>query len=46
MERRIGEVYDGVISGVTNWGIYVELPNTVEGIIRLENVQDDFYRFD
>jgi ribonuclease R len=46
MERRIGEVYDGVISGVTNWGIYVELPNTVEGIIHLENIQDDFYRFD
>jgi len=46
MERRIGEVYEGVISGVTNWGIYVELPNTVEGIIRLENIQDDFYRFD
>ena len=46
MERRIGEVYDGVVSGVTNWGIYVELPNTVEGIIRLENIQDDFYRFD
>ena len=46
MERRIGEVYDGVISGVTNWGIYVELPNTVEGIIRLENIQDDFYRLD
>jgi len=46
MEKRIGEVYDGVISGVTNWGIYVELPNTVEGIIRLENIQDDFYRFD
>ena len=46
MEKYIGEVFDGVISGVTNWGIYVELPNTVEGIIRLENVQDDFYRFD
>ncbi len=46
MERHIGEIYDGVISGVTNWGIYVELPNTVEGVIRLENVQDDFYRFD
>ncbi|MBO5353704.1 MAG: RNB domain-containing ribonuclease [Lachnospiraceae bacterium] len=46
MERHIGEVYDGVISGVTNWGIYVELPNTVEGIIHLENVEDDFYRFD
>ncbi len=46
MEECIGMEFDGVISGITGWGIYVELPNTVEGIIRLENIQDDFYRFD
>lgn len=46
MSRRIGEVYDGVISGVTNWGLYVELPNTVEGMIRMNNLDDDYYIFD
>ena len=46
MSRRSGEVYDGVISGVTNWGLYVELPNTVEGMIRMNNLDDDYYIFD
>lgn len=46
MASHIGETYDGVISGVTNWGLYVELPNTVEGLIRVSDLSDDYYRFD
>ncbi|MBQ6104314.1 MAG: ribonuclease R [Lachnospiraceae bacterium] len=46
MHRFLGEEYEGVISGVTNWGVYVELPNTVEGMIRLTDIRDDFYRYD
>lgn len=46
MSKHIGEEFDGVVSGVTNWGIYVELPNTVEGLIHVNQLQDDYYRFD
>lgn len=46
MEKHIGEEFDGVISGVTNWGLYVELPNTVEGLIHVNQLQDDYYHFD
>ena len=42
MEAKIGEIYSGVISGVTNFGIYVRLPDTVEGMIRLDSLKDDF----
>ncbi len=45
MGQRIGEVYEGLISGITNWGIYVELENTCEGLIRLETM-DDYYVYD
>ena len=45
MEQRVGCKFDGVISGVTNFGIYVELPDTVEGMVRLESIQDDYYNF-
>ncbi|WP_347562642.1 ribonuclease R [Clostridium sp. HBUAS56010] len=46
MSRYIGEEFDGVISGVTNWGLYVELANTVEGLIHVNQLQDDYYHFD
>lgn len=46
MKKRIGEVYDGVISGVTNFGVFVELENTVEGLVRLENLPRGYYTLD
>lgn len=47
MKDHVGKVFDGVISGVTEWGIYVELDdNKCEGMIRLRDIDDDFYHFD
>ncbi len=46
METRIGEVFEGIISSVTNWGIYVELPNTVEGLVHVLDMTDDYYVYD
>ncbi len=46
MENHIGEVFDGVISSITNWGMYVELPNTIEGMIRINDLMDDYYYYD
>ena len=45
MSERLGETYDAVISGVTNFGIFCELDNAVEGLIRLEDLPDDSYEF-
>jgi ribonuclease R len=46
MSAFIGETFDGVISGITTWGMYVELPNTVEGMIRVSDMEDDYYFYD
>ena len=46
MLEHIGEVFTGVVSGVTNWGIYVELPNTIEGMVPLSKLAGDFYVYD
>ena len=45
MSNHIGECFEGVISGVTEWGFFVELPNTVEGLVRVTDLTDDFYEF-
>ena len=46
MEDKIGEVYDGIVSGVTNFGLFVELENTVEGLIRFENLGNEYFEYD
>ncbi len=45
MQHHIGEMYEGVISGITAWGIYVELPNTVEGMIHVTKLAGDYYYY-
>lgn len=45
MEQFVGETFDGVVSGVTAWGVYVELPNTIEGMVSVNNMKG-FYTFD
>ena len=46
MEHHIGEVFTGVVSGVTQWGIYVELPNTVEGMVHVSKLPGDYFLYD
>ena len=45
MESHIGEVYDGIISSVTSFGIFVELPNLVEGLVHISNIPGDYYEY-
>ena len=46
MSDKIGEEFIGMVSSVTNFGIFVELENTVEGLVHISNMTDDYYRFD
>ncbi len=46
MSERIGEEYVGIVSSVTNFGLFVQLENTIEGLVHFNNMDDDFYRFD
>lgn len=45
MEKHIGEYFDGVVSGITKWGVYVELENTIEGLVHVVNMTDDHYEY-
>lgn len=47
MDKHVGEEFSGIITGVTEWGIYVELPECrAEGLVRLRDIHDDHYIFD
>lgn len=46
MEQHIGESFEGVISGITQYGLYVELANTVEGLVHVNSLEDDYYEYD
>ncbi|OAA90869.1 ribonuclease R [Clostridium coskatii] len=46
MSKRIGEEFDGIISSVTNFGMFVELPNTIEGLVHMSTLEDDYYVYD
>ena len=46
MEQYIGKMFEGAITGTTSWGCYVELPNTVEGLVHVNEMADDYYIYD
>ena len=46
MQQHIGEVFEGIISSVTNFGLFVELPNTIEGLVHITSLYDDYYVYD
>ena len=45
MSYHLGEEFEGIISGVTGWGLYVELPNTIEGLVHISTIRGDYYQF-
>ncbi|AYD41206.1 ribonuclease R [Clostridium fermenticellae] len=46
MSERIGQEFEGIISSVTNFGMFVELPNTIEGLVHMSTLEDDYYIYD
>ncbi len=46
MEKHIGEEYTGIVSGVVSFGMFIELPNKIEGLVRIDDLTDDYYRYD
>ena len=46
MEKHIGEEYTGIVSGVVIFGMFIELPNKIEGLVRIDDLTDDYYRYD
>ena len=46
MENHIGESYDGMVSGVVSYGMFIELSNLIEGLVRVEDIEGDYYTFD
>lgn len=45
METQVGKIFNGIISGITNFGVFVELPNTIEGLVHVSEMRDDHYNF-
>ena len=46
MEEHLGETFEGVISSITQWGMYVELPNTIEGMVHVSKIPGDYFLYD
>ena len=46
MEKHIGEEFTGVVSSVMSFGMFIELPNKIEGLVRIDDLTDDYYRYD
>lgn len=46
MEKRVGKMYDGIVSGITKFGMFVELDNTVEGLVHISSMEEDYFHYD